>query len=86
MSLARREGDSRIWKCDNCKKEGVWGSSWSHYGSQLHIEESPEDLLTACSDVCMEIIMMKVDQGKFVLPKLKSRGYTVKWIKDRQGY
>lgn len=86
MTLARRLEHRCVWHCDICGQEDIWQDSWSYYGSYAHEEACPYDLPNACSDECRVRLEKKIEDGIFVLPKLKRDpgGFTV--VKERKGY
>lgn len=42
----------KIHTCTVCKKQGVWDSWWSWYGSYKQLEDG-DFIVKACSDDCM---------------------------------
>lgn len=75
------------YKCDICGKVDFWSSEWSRYSSINHDEACPGDMPTACSEKCGHIMMAKINNKEFVLPKLgKISPYSCDVVKERVGY
>ena len=74
------------YKCDICEKIDFWGNTWRHYSSEALVDEYPEEVPCACSDVCQAELNRKIDTGEIKLPvlHLTAAGYNIS--KARQGY
>lgn len=87
--MVRRRGDTawqppvvddRPWEytCTVCATSGVWGPSWSWFGSYKQAERNPGGLPTFCTDVCRD--QWAEDNGEFLVraqiakPKRRGRG------------
>jgi hypothetical protein len=83
--IADRLG-TRFYQCDICKKQGIWRKEWGWYGSYSHQETCPSDLPVACSEKCKVVLEQKIENGEFVLPKLRADAGGMRVTHQRIGY
>ncbi len=90
MTIKHKKGEHGLTRnkyiCDVCKKLFFWNDGASSCSSENHVETCPDDILTACSEQCGKKMMIKVENGEFVLPRLRCTEYFCKKISDRVGY
>ncbi len=84
--MIQKHTSGRIWKCDICGKGGYWTEEWSWYGSYAHMETCLQDIPTACSAACAQVMKQKIESEEWKLPVLRSRGYYMVVVKKRRGY
>jgi len=58
--------DDRPWEyvCTVCGTRGVWGPSWSWFGSYKDADRNPRALPMFCADVCRD--QWVADNGEFL--------------------
>lgn len=87
MTIAQRYPARNKWRCDSCGKEEMWNDNWYQYSSIIDQETLPiDDIVTVCSDKCMNTMKRLIREGKVATPHAKAKGYTVKIVGKRKGY
>lgn len=87
MTVAARFPKRTQYHCDICGRNGFWneqGFDWTRYTSILHDDLCPDDVPTACSEDCRKQMMIRIESGRFKLPKI-GKGPNPK-VGDRKGY
>ncbi len=87
MAGISKDGFNWFWHCDGCGKEGSWvKGEWSWYGLGAHLDTCPKDVPVACSPECAKTVQERIDNGQYVLPKLRNKKYYSEVIAKRKGY
>jgi hypothetical protein len=73
----------KVYTCTVCGKEGFWDKNWSFYGSVVHTESCPKDLIYYCSKGCHKTAIEKVKNKEWGLPVINRYGFIVM---ERKGY
>ncbi|MCP4764474.1 MAG: hypothetical protein GY870_22050 [archaeon] len=61
--------------CTICGNINTWSKSWSTYGSILHEEIAPEDIIKVCSEKCKDELDLKLKTKEIQMTKILPRGY-----------
>lgn len=86
MAGIKINGPNNRWKCDGCGREDWWGPGWRVYGSGLHEDTCPFDMPAACCDECSKVVLERIVEKQYVLPKLSNKGYYSVVVEPRKGY
>jgi hypothetical protein len=88
VTLAANPTTKLVWVCDVCKRRDHWGEGWSWFGSSMHMDWSPEDLLTTCSSDCRRHAVVELAAGRMALPvfTIRSGEYHPVMVQPRRGY
>lgn len=73
----------RVYTCTVCGKQGFMDENWSFYGSLIHEEACPRDLIYCCSEDCQKEATKKINSKKWLLPLIDKHGDVVR---ERKGY
>lgn len=76
----------KLYRCNVCNKVEPWGPRWASYSSWLLDETQAGLAAITCCTRCQKEATKRLEDGTWVMPVVRQRGYTSKITKPQKGY